>query len=209
MSKIDDLIQELCPDGVEYKELGSITTIQRGASPRPISRYVTEESDGVPWIKIGDVDTGGKYITQTKQRITQEGASKSRFLKSGSFVLSNSMSFGRPYILKIDGCIHDGWLSLSDFENSYNTDFLYHLLRSSNIQTYWSMEANSGSVSNLNSKIVSGTMVPVPPIEVQEEIVRVLDSFAELEARRRQYVYYRDQLLTFNKPEIERERASK
>lgn len=74
--------------------------------------------------------------------------------------------------------------------------FLYHLLRSSNIQTYWSMEANSGSVSNLNSKIVSGTMVPVPPIEVQEEIVRVLDSFAELEARRRQYAYYRDSLIS-------------
>lgn len=55
MSRIDELIQQLCPDGVEYKPLGDIMQIRRGASPRPIQEYITKQDDGIPWIKIGDV----------------------------------------------------------------------------------------------------------------------------------------------------------
>lgn len=59
---------------------------------------------------------------------------KSRKVKKGDFILSNSMSFGRPYILQIDGCIHDGWLSISDFEDYFVPDYLYHLLSSNGLQ---------------------------------------------------------------------------
>ena len=98
MSKLDELIRELCPDGVEYKKLGEIATVLRGASPRPIKKYITNDSDGVNWIKIGDVPVGSKYITQSEEKITKEGAEKSRYVRKGDFILSNSMSFGRPYI---------------------------------------------------------------------------------------------------------------
>ena len=134
MSRLDELIAELCPDGVEYKEFGEIAKIVRGASPRPIKNFITNDSTGVNWIKIGDVKPGDKYITNSAEKITEEGAKKSRAVKKGDFILSNSMSFGRPYILQIDGCIHDGWLAISDFNNSYITDFLYHLLNSNNCQ---------------------------------------------------------------------------
>ena len=67
------------------------------------------EPDGINWIKIGDTDKGGKYIYKTKEKIRPEGVAKSRMVHSGDFLLTNSMSFGRPYILKSDGCIHDGW----------------------------------------------------------------------------------------------------
>lgn len=195
---------------VEWKKLGDVVSISRGASPRPIQNYLTDEEDGIPWIKIGDVSTNSKYITSTAERITREGANKSRFLKKGTFILSNSMSFGRPYILGIDGCIHDGWISICDFEASLNSDFLYYLLRSSNVQGYWISKANSGgAVANLNSDIVRSTPIPVPPLAEQQRIVDILDRFntlttdltaglpAEIEARRKQYEYYRDQLLTF------------
>ena len=195
---------------VEWKKLGDVVSISRGASPRPIQKYLTDEEDGIPWIKIGDVSTNSKYITSTAERITREGANKSRFLKKGTFILSNSMSFGRPYILGIDGCIHDGWISICDFEASLNSDFLYYLLRSSNVQGYWISKANSGgAVANLNSDIVRSTPIPVPPLAEQQRIVDILDRFntlttdltaglpAEIEARRKQYEYYRDQLLTF------------
>lgn len=206
MSKLEKLIQQYCPDGVEYVRLGDVMSIQRGASPRPIQNYLTDDEYGIPWIKIGDVSIESKYITSTKERVTKEGAAKSRFLKRGSFILSNSMSFGRPYILEIDGCIHDGWISMCDFEKHLLPDFLYYLLRSSVVQDFWISKANSGgAVTNLNSDIVRSTLIPVPPLPVQEEIVRVLDRFTELQAelqkRLQQYNYYRDNLLTNFTPE--------
>ena len=210
MSKLDELIRGLCPDGVEYKKLGEIATVLRGASPRPIKKYITNDSDGVNWIKIGDVPVGSKYITQSEEKITKEGAEKSRYVRKGDFILSNSMSFGRPYILAIDGCIHDGWLSISNFKDVFLSDYLYYLLSSSAIQQEMKKRASfGGAVQNLNADIVKALVLPVPPIEVQREIVRMLDNYtksvvelqkqltAEFTARKTQYNYYRDYLLSY------------
>lgn len=206
MKNLATLIQELCPEGVKFVKLGDVMDISRGASPRPIQKYLTDDPSGVNWIKIGDVENNAKYITETKEKITAEGALKSRLLHKGDFVLSNSMSFGRPYILAIEGCIHDGWISMSNYQSVLLPDFLYHLLRSYNIQKYWKQKASSGTVSNLNADIVRKTEIPLPPLEVQTEIVRILDKFTSLEAeleteldcRKRQYEYYRDKLLSFD-----------
>ena len=137
-------------------KLGAVSRIARGASPRPIRQFITD-STGVPWIKIGDVPPGGKHITSTVQHISEDGATRSRRIKPGDFVLSNSMSFGRPFISKIDGCIHDGWLVISDYEKTFDQDFLYHVLRSSPIQKDFTQRAGSGTVRNLNSTIVGET----------------------------------------------------
>lgn len=189
--------------------LGDLAKIMRGASPRPIQAFITTSDDGVPWIKIGDVPAGGKYITDTAQRVTPAGAAKSRRVRPGDFVLSNSMSFGRPYISKIDGYIHDGWLAISDFDDSFVSDYLYHLLRSSPVQAEFARRAGSGTVKNLNADIVKAVKVPVPSRERQKQVVGLLDHFdalvndltvglpAELAARRKQYEYYRDRLLAF------------
>ncbi|TAH37845.1 MAG: type I restriction endonuclease subunit S [Alphaproteobacteria bacterium] len=205
------MIADLCPKGVKSSKFGDLATIVRGASPRPIQSFVTSDPDGVNWIKIGDVPPGGKYITYTKEKITKEGAEKSRYVNKGDFVLSNSMSFGRPYIMKITGCIHDGWLAISDFDKAYMSDFLYYLLSSSIVQRMMAQRASSGTVQNLNADIVKSLDLPVPPLEIQREIVKILDTFtaleaeleAELEARRRQYSYYRDALLAFDDADID------
>ncbi len=119
------------------------------------------------------------------------------------------MSFGRPYISKIEGCIHDGWLAISDFSASFVPDFLYHLLRSAPIQAEFARRAGAGTVQNLNADIVKSTPVPIPPMQEQARIVAILDAFdalvndltrglpAEIAARRKQYEYYRDRLLSF------------
>ena len=120
------------------------------------------------------------------------------------------MSFGRPYILKINGCIHDGWLSISDFKDYFVPDFLYYLLSSSKIQNEFKKKASfGGAVQNLNADIVKAIEIPMPSIEEQERIVSILDRFdklcndiseglpAEIEARKKQYEYYRDKLLNF------------
>ena len=207
MSKLDELIKKYCPAGISYKAFGESATIARGASPRPIKKFITTDSNGINWIKIGDVKPGAKYITECAEKITIEGSNKSRFVKKGDFILSNSMSFGRPYILSIDGCIHDGWLAISNFDKSYITDFLYHLLNSNNCQSELKKRASfGGAVQNLNADIVRSLVLPVPPLPVQEEIVRILDSFtsltaelqAELQARKKQYGYYCKKLFLRN-----------
>ena len=101
------------PDSWEWIKLGNVCTIARGGSPRPIKEYITTAADGVNWIKIGDTEKNGKYICATAEKIKPSGVSKSRMVHAGDFLLTNSMSFGRPYILKVDGCIHDGWLVIS------------------------------------------------------------------------------------------------
>lgn len=196
---------------VTWMKMSEIMDISRGASPRPISLYITESAEGVNWIKIGDVSPTSKYVTSTKEKITKAGAKKSKYLQKGDFILSNSMSFGRPYILKIDGCIHDGWISLSNFDKSVTSDYLYHILRTNAVQRYWKQNAGKGTVSNLNADIVRNTVIPIPPISEQKRIVSILNKFetlvndlsqglpAEIEAVQEQYEYYRNKLLMFNR----------
>ena len=202
--------EELGKVGFEWKTLGDVAKIQRGASPRPISQYITDDPNGIPWIKIGDTSLDSKYIENTAQKITIEGAEKSRILKSGDFVMSNSMSYGRPYILKISGAIHDGWASISDFENILNSDFLYYYLSSNTVQSYWNGKINSSSVSNLNSDIIKSLPIPIPTLNIQIEIAKTLDKFETLtnsiteglplaiEQNQKRYEYYRELLLNFS-----------
>ena len=198
---------------VAWKKLGDVMQIVRGASPRPIQRFITTDDDGVNWIKIGDVSPNDKYLSKTNEKITKEGATKSRYLHPGDFILSNSMSFGRPYILKTDGCIHDGWIAMSDYENSLLSGYLYEVLNSNYVQDYWKQKANNGgAMSNLNSDIVRSTIIPIPSLEEQQRIVGILDTFTasidnlkeQIAQRRKQYEYYRDQLLDLEgKPGVE------
>lgn len=163
----------------EYKRFGELCDIVRGGSPRPIQDYLTDSVDGLNWIKIGDVAQGEKYITSSKEKIKKEGLKKTRQVKKGDFILSNSMSFGRPYILKIDGCIHDGWLAIRNIENHFFPDFLYYFLSSPTTYSLFEKLVRGGVVNNLNSDIVKGIFIPVPAIEEQEQIVAELDAINE------------------------------
>ena len=167
-------------EGWEYKKLGDVCTIERGGSPRPIADYITESADGINWIKIGDAVEESKYILFTKEKIRPEGIKKSRFVHKGDVILSNSMSFGKPYILGIDGCIHDGWLVLHDNNNTFNKDYLYYVLSSPIMYSKFTQLAVGGVVNNLNSNIVREVVVAIPPLSTQQSIVSELDKINEL-----------------------------
>lgn len=154
--------------------------IERGGSPRPITDYLTDSTDGINWIKIGDAVEGSKYITSTSEKIKPEGMKKSRFVKKGDFILSNSMSFGKPYILGIDGCIHDGWLVIRDKENVFDKSFLYYYLGSERMYRQFEKLAAGGVVKNLNSHLVRNVDVVIPPIEEQQRIVDELDLLSDI-----------------------------
>lgn len=166
--------------GWEYKKLGEVCTIERGGSPRPINNYITDAEDGINWIKIGDAQEGSKYITSTKEKIKPEGVKKSRFVHKGDFILSNSMSFGKPYILKVDGCIHDGWLVIHDNNDTFIKDYLYYLLACPTMYAKFSQLAVGGVVNNLNSSLVRNVEITIPPLSTQLSIVSELDKINEL-----------------------------
>lgn len=177
-----------------YVALGDICTVERGESPRPIDDFITTESDGINWIKIGDTDES-MYITKTAQKIKPEGMKKSRYVKPGDFLLSNSMSFGRPYILKIDGCIHDGWLVLRDENNVFDKKFLYYYLSAPITYEKFKSMAVGGVVNNLNSDMVRKIRVPLPSKQEQRDIADSLDKITNLHFLRKQQLAKLDELV--------------
>ena len=177
---IDDEIPFEIPSGWEWIRLRMVAEVARGGSPRPIKEYLTESANGVNWIKIGDAEKGGKYINGTRERIKREGVSKSRMIHKGDFLLTNSMSFGRPYISNIDGCIHDGWLVISPALGSFTQDFLFYLLSSRFAYDQFCGKVSGAVVQNLNSDKVAEAIIPIPPLAEQKRIVAFLEKILPL-----------------------------
>ncbi len=176
-------------------KLGDVCIVKRGSSPRPIEKFITKDKNGINWIKIGDTSLNSKYIIHTAQKIIPEGMNKSCFVQAGDFLLSNSMSFGRPYILKIDGCIHDGWLVLKDNKNLFNKIFLYYYLSSPSVYNRFKHMAVGGVVNNLNSEMVKKLDLPLASPDEQKRIADILDKATELIALRKQQIEKLDLLV--------------
>ena len=157
-------------DDWEQRKFSDLVTIERGGSPRPIDKYITNDKNGLNWIKIGDAPEQGNYITQTAEKIKPEGLAKTREVHSGDLILSNSMSFGRPYIMAIDGCIHDGWLAIRDTEKNFDLKFLCTLLGTDNMLNQYKSMAAGSTVNNLNKELVGGTKVLLPIMNEQVQI---------------------------------------
>ena len=152
-----------------------LSSIIRGGSPRPIASFLTDEINGYNWIKIGDTKKDSKYITKTKFKIKLSGLNSTRLVKKGSLLLTNSMSFGEPYILKIDGCIHDGWVSLFDFRNVVQ-EYLYYCLLSKVCRVQFERLTDGGVVQNLNIDKIASVKVVLFDLTEQKQIANFLDS---------------------------------
>lgn len=174
-------------EGWENRTLDEVCTVERGSSPRPIKSYFTTNPDGVNWIKIGDTEEGGKYVFSTAQKITPEGAKQSRFVKEGDFILTNSMSYGRPYIMKTSGYIHDGWFVLR-LNMAIDTDYFYYLLSSPVVQLQFASLASGSVVKNISGDLVKKAVLPIPPLEHQHIIVEKLLALEE-ETQRLESIY--------------------
>ena len=168
------------PDNWCWCRLGNVCEIARGGSPRPIKDYLTTSEDGYNWIKIGDTDKNGKYINHTEEKIKKEGLHKTRLVHKGDFLLTNSMSFGRPYILDIEGCIHDGWLVISPSKDIFDKDYLYYLLSSEFAYNQFCDSVSGAVVKNLNSDKVREALFPLPPLAEQKRIVAAIEKLLPL-----------------------------
>ena len=169
----------------EVKRLGEIANIQRGASPRPIDSPVWfDEKSSIGWVRISDATRSKKYLYETTQRLSPLGVKHSRPVASGSLIMSICATVGRPIITKIDVCIHDGFVVLDEI----NADqlFIYYIL--SAIEPEWTRHGQTGSQMNLNTGLINGTAINLPPRAEQTAIASVLTDMdadlTNLEARR-------------------------
>ena len=167
-------------DDWEQRKFRDTVIIERGGSPRPIEAFITEAENGLNWVKIGDAPAMGNYITKTAEKIRPEGLSKTREVHPGDLVLSNSMSFGKPYIMGINGCIHDGWLLIRNENKTYDLTFLCHLLGTQRMLDQYKSLAAGSTVNNLNKELVGSTIVSYPTMQEQKAIGSFLNSLDNL-----------------------------
>jgi type I restriction enzyme S subunit len=175
--------------------LGDVFNVARGGSPRPIDAFLTDDPEGVNWIMIGDASGDSKYISATKKRIRREGVSRSRSVTHGDLLLTNSMSFGRPYILNTSGCIHDGWLVLSPRRDGIDPHFFYYLLGSGALYEQFARLAAGAVVKNLNIDLVKGVQVSLPPFAEQRRIADILDKADAIRRKRKEAIAFTEELL--------------
>lgn len=172
-------------------KMETLMTIKRGGSPRPIEKFLGGEYH---WIKIGDATKNSSiYIYNTKEKIIKEGLNKTTFLPKGSLIFANcGVSLGFARILKIDGCIHDGWLSFSDIDETLNKIFLLKTLN--HITEYFRKIAPDGTQPNLNTSIMKNFEVIVPPIEEQNKFAQIVEKVEAQKQKNEQIVEQMDNL---------------
>lgn len=161
------------PKGWDKEKMDTLMTIVRGGSPRPIENFL---GGTYPWIKIGDATKGDElFITKTKEAITEEGLHKTRLLPEGSVIFANcGVSLGFARILKIQGCIHDGWLAFQDInEEKIHKLFLLKALNS--ITQYFRDTAPDGTQPNLNTGIMKSFELIIPPMDLQLKFIKVVE----------------------------------
>lgn len=205
MSKIDELIREHCPEGVEFKELQEIFDIKNGYTPsKKVSEYWTDGT--VPWFRMEDIRKNGRILSDSIQRVNAQAVKGGRLFPAGSIIMATTATIGEHALLTADSLANQRFTFLTRKVNCLDRldeKFIFYYCF---VLAEWCKK--NINVSGFASVDMSGFKkfkFPIPPLEVQKEIVKILDTFtqleaeltAELEARKKQYEYYRNQLLTF------------
>ena len=157
---------------MKYK-ICDLMNINRGASPRPIIEYLTD--NGYRWLKISDFSLGDRYVYKTKEYIKEEGITKTKFLKKGTLILTNSATPGIPIFLGEDMCLHDGFLYFQNIkEEIISKEYLYYwfIFNRNNIVN----QANGSIFKNLKKEIVMNLSISLPSLNTQKKVVKILDS---------------------------------
>lgn len=199
MSRIDDLIAEYCPDGVKHQTLGEIGEFIRGNG---IQKRDFQDS-GFGCIHYGQIYTYyGLFADHTKSFIDPDLAEKRKKAYKGDLVIATT-SENEEDVCKACAWLGEEPIAISGdayiFRHHQNPKYISYCFQSELFQSQKKKYITGTKVLRVNGDAMAKIHVPVPPLPVQEEIVRILDSFSSLEARRKQYAYYRNELLTFER----------
>lgn len=204
MSHVADLISHRCPDGVEFIELQKLFITRNGYTPSR-SKPDYWENGTIPWFRLADIRGGDRILTEAIENISPSAVKKSGLFPAGTIIISTLATIGEHALLEIPGLCNQQLTALTlreKYAALFNIKFLFY---------YTFVLADWCKKNTMNSNFASVDMkqfkrfkFPMPLLEVQDELVRILDSFTELEAnlqtelkaRSKQYEYYRDSLLS-------------
>ena len=215
----DELIQKLCPDGVEYMPLEDIIySLNTGLNPRQFFKLNTDDATNY-YVTIREIHNNRIEFNDSTDRINDEAlklCNKRSNLEIGDVLFSGTGTIGETALIEqkpSNWNIKEGVYVIKPIQEKILSRFLMYLLQSTYVRTTYMKKVAGGTVKSIPMKELRKVKLPVPPLEVQREIVRILDSFtslttdlssglpAEIEARQKQYEYYRDKLLNFKKLE--------
>ena len=211
MSRLDSMIQELCQGGVEYKTLDDLFVLKNGYTPSKKNDEYWHNGT-VPWFRLEDIRTNGRVLSDAKQHVTSKAVKGSLF-PANSIIVSTTATIGEHALIESPFLINQQLTCVTakeQFKGQINIKFVFYYFEilKKDLKRIASQSGNMPIVSLAKMKQL---LMPLPPLEVQEKIVRLLDNFTaktaelqdklneELEARKKQYEYYRDTLLTKNK----------
>jgi len=205
VSRIDELIAELCPEGVEFRALDEIFDTRNGYTPAK-SNAENWTNGTIPWFRMEDIREHGRVLDDAIQRIPGSALKGGRLFPADSIIVATSATIGEHALITVPFMSNQRFTAMwpkPAFSTRLDMKFVFYYCF---VLDHWCL--NNTTTSSFGSVDMPGFKrfrFPIPPLEVQQEIVRVLDLFttleaeleAELEARQRQYAHYRDSLLTF------------
>jgi type I restriction enzyme S subunit len=211
MNKIEELIQQLCPNGVESKELQEVFEIKNGYTPSKANPAFWENGS-IPWFRMEDIRTNGRILSDSIQHITPEAVKGSGLFPANSIIVATTATIGEHALIIVDSLANQQFTFLTkrkSFDDKLDMKFFFHYMFI--IDEWCKNNINAGGFASVDMGKFKKYRFPLPPIPVQQEIAYILDSFtqlqaelqAELQARSRQYNYYRNQLLSFEGQEVE------
>jgi len=206
MSKLQELINKLCPNGVEFKPLGEVFEMRNGYTPSKNNPDFWEGGT-IPWFRMDDIRENGRILSDSIQHITPSAIKGKGLFEANSFILATTATIGEHALIIADSLANQRFTNLKvrkSLSNLLVTKFIYYYMFI--VDDFCKRNTNVSGFASVDMDKLKKMPFPIPPIEVQEEIVRILDSFsdyaaelqAELQARKQQYEYYRNLLLTFN-----------
>lgn len=202
MQKINNLIEKLCPNGVEYKTIGELFDVKNGYTPSKNNKYFWENGN-IPWFRMDDIRTNGNILNDATQHIT-ELAIKNRKFPKDSLIVATTATIGVHALIKCDFVCNQQLTCVAikeKFKNDLNIKFCFYYFDIIDEQCK-KIANQGGGMPIVSLEKMKKLVFPVPPLEVQCEIVHILDDFtllsaelsAELEARQKQYEYYMDKI---------------
>ena len=210
MSKLDELLRELCPDGVEYKRFDEVCTLNARIGWQRLTKaeYMSKGDylliTGTDFTETHEIDYS-TCVYVTEERYKQDSKIQ---LKNGDILITKDGTLGKVAQVKgleMPATLNGGVFVVRCKDGSLENRFILHYLLSNHFQSVVEQQKTGSTISHLTQTLFSRLMIPIPPLEIQREIVRILDNFtkltaeltAELIARKTQYDFYRDKLLTF------------
>jgi len=210
MSRLSEMIKELCPDGVEYKKLKEIFDTKNGYTPSKSNESYWENGT-IPWFRMEDIRENGHILSDSIQHVNLN-AIKGELFPANSIIVATSATVGEHALITVPSLANQRFTYLMlkhEYANAFDIKFLFYYCYKLDL---WCLShLNQGSFPSVDMKQFSQFEIPVPPLAIQNEIVKLLDNFteltaeltAELQLRKKQYSFYRDSLLNFSRNDVD------